>query len=416
MADDGAQLRVFEEVPEGDAGTPRTPGAPDSAEPPIGVSVIRGGPAILDSLAAEWDLLFERAHDSWPFASRAWLRAWLEDPRWAPRARAIAAHAGNRLVALLVLTVRRVLSVRTARPLGSPVPSYLGLLADPSMPHAADAVADYVAAQRPFDLLVLEDLSTADTPTLRLVARLARAGYSCHVAHRNLCRWIRIEGQFDEHMRRHKSPKSRETVRRKERRLQRDEALEIERFSSDRITPELLRRIAAIQRDSWMERRGAAQLGDPFYQRLLSNAAAGGLVQLSIAKLKGEDAAFVLALVAHRRLLYAWTAFKLPFERLSVGQVLTAWTVRDACAQGIHAFDFSHGDAEYKRFWSTDSHDVCRVAMGRGLRAEFAAGIRWLLWRAARVGLLKRTYRGVRRLVRRGAAKLRIIPAAPAKN
>ena len=53
-------------------------------------------------------------------------------------------------------------------------------------------------------------------------------------------------------------------------------------------------------------------------------------------------------LVAHKRLYYAWTAFNLEYAcSLSIGQYLTNWTIRQACADGIRTYDFIHGDPQF---------------------------------------------------------------------
>jgi len=119
------------------------------------------------------------------------------------------------------------------------------------------------------------------------------------------------------------------------------------------------------------------------------------------ATIDGYDAAFVYALVAHRRLYYAWTAFKLEYaSSLSVGQFLTNWTIRDACRDGILLYDFEHGDAEYKRFWSTDNYSVYRVVAGRGLCGSFTAFVYFVVWRLARIKWLKDYYRRLRTKIR----------------
>jgi CelD/BcsL family acetyltransferase involved in cellulose biosynthesis len=115
----------------------------------------------------------------------------------------------------------------------------------------------------------------------------------------------------------------------------------------------------------------------------------------------GTDAAFVYALVAHRRLYYAWTAFRLEYtSSLSVGQFLTNWTIRDACRDGILLYDFEHGDAEYKRFWSTNSYSVYRVVASRGFRGNFIAGFYFLEWRLAKIQWIRDLYRRLRMKIR----------------
>jgi CelD/BcsL family acetyltransferase involved in cellulose biosynthesis len=151
-----------------------------------------------------------------------------------------------------------------------------------------------------------------------------------------------------------------------------------------------------------MKRRGAAVLGQPFYRKLLMAMAQAGIAKVWVMRIDNVDVAFVFALVTHRILYYAWTAFKLEYaSSLSVGQFLTNWTIRDACRDGILLYDFEHGDAEYKRFWSTNIYSVYRVVAGRGACGSFIAGIYFIEWRLAKIKWLKAFYRRGRKILYR---------------
>lgn len=102
--------------------------------------------------------------------------------------------------------------------------------------------------------------------------------------------------------------------------------------------------------------------------------------------------------MSHKRLYYKWTAFKLEHaESLSVGMVLTTRTIRKACEEGILSYDFGHGDAEYKRFWATDSHDVNRAVVGRGFCGSLIVFSYAFVWWLAKHKRLLATYRRLRR-------------------
>lgn len=95
-------------------------------------------------------------------------------------------------------------------------------------------------------------------------------------------------------------------------------------------------------------------------------------------------------------------AFRLEHAPLSIGKWILIRTIEDACTVGARTFDFGQGDAEYKRFWANDAHQIERVFVGRGVLGGLVArGLaaawnlarqpkvraairraRWLLWRA----------------------------------
>jgi CelD/BcsL family acetyltransferase involved in cellulose biosynthesis len=150
-----------------------------------------------------------------------------------------------------------------------------------------------------------------------------------------------------------------------------------------------------------MKRRGAAVLGRSFYQKLLLAMSQAGFGRLWLMTIDGADAAFVFALVAHRRLYYVWTAFKLEYcSSLSIGQFLTKWTIRDACRDNILSYDFEHGEAEYKRFWSTDDFSVYRAVAGQGFGGRLFAIFYFGLWKLARIQCLHSFYRRIRRMLK----------------
>ena len=167
-------------------------------------------------------------------------------------------------------------------------------------------------------------------------------------------------------------------------------AVEVEHYNGKEITPDIIRRIASIQEQSWMKRRGAAVLGRPFYQKLLLAMAQTGTAQVRLMTIDNADAAFGFALVTHGQLHYIWIAFKLKYaSSLSVGQFLTNWTIRDACNNGVLMYNFGHGEARYKRSWSTDEHSVYKIVASRGARGSCLTAGYSILWRFAKIKWLR---------------------------
>ena len=369
--------------------------APGAGTASLAGRVIRGRDEVL-ALGAAWDDLMRRAPEAPGFMARSWIEPWIRHGRLAGEACAVTVWAGDRLVALLPLAVRSAMGVTTAAPLGVEQPCYHGLVLDPEFPGAVDVTAEICLRERVFHVLRLDDAATFDRPTQDFLDAFARRGLVVARDHRNPCPAIALGCTFDEFLQRTKSGKSRQTLRRKERKLMESGAVVLTHLAGTEITPDAMRRAAVVQDESWMRRRGASVLKEDFYQALTLSAARAGLAHLWLVTIDGEDAAFVYALVQGTRLEFVWTAFRLKYEPRSVGQVLTGWTIRDACALGLSTYDFGHGDAEYKRFWSTGNDDVYRVVVARGLAGRTLAAGHALVWRLARVGWLRRLYRALR--------------------
>src|SRR5262245_29003619 len=337
-----------------------TPGQSD--EP--AVRVVRGAGAF-EQLGPAWDDLMGRARDAVPYLARAWVSPWVESGRARGVPLAIGCWAGDRLVALLALTVRRRFGQRVAEPAATGCPGYYGLLLDPDHPAAVERIAGACRAE--FSTLEIADLSSLDSATHALLAALSARGFAVARVHRNPCRSIKLGCTFEHYLLETKSKKSRANIRREEKKLREHGRVELAHLRGAEITEDWMRRVAELQQASWMRERGSAVLGEDAYRRVTLSAAHAGLAQLWVVTVDGRDAAFVFGLLVHGRLHYVWTAFRLDYEALSIGKVLTSWVIRDACAQGVARFDFGQGDAEYKRFWSTDAHEVSRAAAGRGL-------------------------------------------------
>lgn len=375
----------------------------------IDLQFVEGAEAIL-GFSEQWDDLFDRATDASPYLSRPWVCTFIEQGKLRGSSLAILAWCGTKLVALFPLAVRTYLNTRIIEPIGTGQPSYLGLLLDPDYPEVIEYMAEAIRKRKIANLICIEDLWSGDNTTDAFLASLARKNFSVRRIYRNPCLFIRLGCSYEEYMNNAKSAKSRQTLRRKERQLHKRHDVDIELYKGSEITTNTIHRIASIQRQSWMKRRGAAVLGMPFYRELLLTMARAGLAQVWLMKIDDCDAAFVFALVAHKKLYYKWTAFKLEYSSsLSVGQFLTNRTIRDACQDGILSYDFGHGDAGYKRFWSTDNHSVHRVVAGKGLWGRFLAIIFVGLWELGRIQRLRSFYRRIKRILHSFKQKTSIV-------
>lgn len=346
----------------------------------------------------DWDDLFVRAKGASPFLSRFWIKTFVEEGILSGTPLFVLAFSGTKLVALFPIAVRRILNIKIAVPISTGEGAYLGLLIDPDHRSAVKDIADLIISRNIFDIYYSADLSSRDAATNDLMDKLVSRGSFRRKVCRDLCLYLQLGFTFDEYLRK-KIPKSkrRRKLRYKEKRLYESAEVSITRYAGKEITPEINRRIAAIQLESWMKRRGAAVLGKPFYQKLMGNMAEGGFGHVWLMTIDGEDAAFAYSFVAHGQHYYFWPAFKLKYESsLSIGQMLLMHVIRDACEDGIQFFDFIYGDAEYKRFWATDCYKVFRVIAGRGVMGHLIVMFYYALFRLKRIKWLSSAYRRMR--------------------
>lgn len=333
----------------------------------------------IESVADEWDRLFHSLADAQPYLHRAWVTAWRSAAPSHLHTCILAVRKEGTLSGLFPLQVARYGPLRVARPVGTGLPSYLGILADPLDSETLEALAQAVLERQHFDLLITHDVYSRDLATNMLLDELSQRLAYVVRRHRARTHLIRLSPTFDEYLQMH-SAKSRQTLRRKRRKLESAHDICIHRFDGACLDTAAIARIAEIQRASWMRQRGADVFSGSFFRELIDRMARVGLARAWVLTVNGRDAAFMLALCAGDSLIYKWTAFTLEHADLSVGQYLTAATIQDCCERGVRWYDFSHGEAAYKSFWSTDTGDVSRVIVGSGLRGKAAARCLASLW------------------------------------
>jgi CelD/BcsL family acetyltransferase involved in cellulose biosynthesis len=357
----------------------------------------------------QWDDLFNRAVDAPPFLSRPWMSTYIEEGFIKGAPLFILAWSGTKLVAILSLDVHKYLSTKIAMPISTHKGFYLGLLLDPNYLSVIKNIADTIKSRKVFDVYYSEDLSSEDVATNDLLDELVKKGYSCRRVFRNPCYYYQLDCSFDEYFRKKASSKSRQNLRRRERRLFESGDVKVEHYTGGEVTPDILVRIATIEEQSWLKRRGAAVLSKPFYQKLLLKMAQAGYGHVWLMTINGDDAAFEYVFISHNKLQFGWRAFKLKHtSSVSIGQILMMHTIRDACSNGVLSMDIGHGEADYKSFWAEDSYKVSRVIAGYGIRGRLIAIYYYITWRIAQIEWFHLFYRRMRRIFRVSMEKCRI--------
>ena len=373
----------------------------------INLQIVRGAEGISE-FGKHWDDLFARAVDAPPFLSSSWVSTFIREGRIKGTPLFILAWCDGKLVALFPLAVRKCLNANIAAPIGTGEASYHGMLLDPEYPSVVGRIAELIVSERIIDVYINTFLSTSDITANDLLTMLVQKGCFCRQSFKDPCHYIQLNCSFDEYMSKSMSSRSRHTLRRKERRLFRNADVRIDYYTGKQVTDEMMSRIAAVQEESWMKRRGIAVLGRRFYRKFLLTMAHAGLGCLWLMTIDGDDAAFQYAYVARKNLYFRWTAFKLKYDSLSPGQSLMMQAIRDACEKNVLSIDLGPGDAEYKRFWATDHYEVNRAIAAGSLRGRLMAICYCTVWRLAEVECFHSSYRRIRRMFRAFKEKRRI--------
>ena len=365
----------------------------------INLQIVKGAKDISE-FGKDWDDLFARAVVAPPYLSRPWVDIFIKEGQLSGIPLFVLAWCGGKLVGLISLELYKFMMVNVARPISTREAPCLGLLLDADYPSVVECFADLITSQKLFDLYCSASLSSRDVATNDLLSKLSQRGYSFRKVPRVLCPYVQLGCSFEDYLKNNKSRQSRQKLLRKERKLYKDRDVKVECYSGGEISREIIRRAALIQQESWMKRRGAAVLVEPFYEKVSLKMVEDGLGCIWLLTINGEDAAFVYSLSAHKRYYYQWTAFKLKFATsLSVGMVLIMTTIRKICEEGALSCCFGHVNSEWKRRWTNKCCEVAWVVISRGFRGRLLAVCYYIVWKLSKVKLLHSLYRRMKEII-----------------
>lgn len=368
--------------------------------------------AELTRIRPAWEALCASAAEAQPFVSFPWMwNSW----RWAGAGKTLAvltAWRGDELVAGVPLCSYRRLGTTVFQYIHFLPYGYVGPVVHAEHPEAASVLGAYVSERHPRALLDVANMPEDDMHGRRFLEAFVEAGYSVCTWVRPVCHQTDWSGTFEEYLAT-RPRKGRANLRRAWRKLEERGRINLVCFSGAGVDAAVMRRLSLVQRRSWMVRRHAAHLEEPFWINVILDLARHGLAEVQILSVGGDDVAYGITLLSRSRVYYLNTAFDLEYESCSPGVVLLSGLMENAFSRGFSKFDFLQGDGWYKRLWGNSCRNVVRVVAYRGIGGWVCswAPFRWHEWftRHPRVKALVRrgwsigcrTGAGVRRLLGR---------------
>ncbi|HEX9401179.1 MAG TPA: GNAT family N-acetyltransferase [Anaeromyxobacter sp.] len=314
------------------------------------------GRAAFEALRAEWDALVARGPVDVPFASHAWLSAWLE--AFAPAAEPLVLVARGRGGAALGMAAFLVQSWRGLVRLVAPANDHSCRVEWALGPDPGSAVAALWVHLRDrvrWDVLLLRDVPR-DGPTSALLEPLARADRHLTGRWESLrTPFIRLGGPSAEER---TSARFRANLRRRTRRLLELGAVAVRRAEAPDEVDGAVRDFLALEASGWKGAGGTAIALDPalvrFYARLARDAAARGALAIRALTLDDRPVAVHLGLV-HRGIYHLpKTAYDERLASVSPGQLLQREVLAECEARGLAGFDFLGPDMPWKRDWEPE--------------------------------------------------------------
>lgn len=241
-----------------------------------------------------------------------------------------------------------------------------------------DAIATCLAhglRQLPFPSFCLEPVDE-DDPNLRALRQaMATAGFVCYRSFR-FYNWIhRLEGQtFAEYLA-NRPAKLRNSIARKQRKLQREHGYEI-RICNEEDYPQGLADYQAIYQASWKAREPYVD----FLPGLAREMSRLGCLRLAILKIAGQPAAGQLWLVAHGKAHIFRLAHDQAWKSYSPGSILTLYLMRHVMEiDQVTEIDFLTGNEAYKQDWMSERRERWGLRWGLANPPKPENGItRWL--------------------------------------
>jgi CelD/BcsL family acetyltransferase involved in cellulose biosynthesis len=338
----------------------------------------------LDGVEADWRALADASGNV--FSTWEWAQAWLTHQGRGTRPFVLRARdASGAVVGLAPLYVTRVGGVRLARLVGHGPADEVGPVCDPRDDAAVCAALTAHPAGRRWNVLLGERLRSPGPWRSAPGARVLNREGSPVVDTADLT--------WEEYLA-SRSSNFRSQVRRKERKLVRDHGLAY-RLSDDPARLEAdMETLFDLHRRRWGPGASGAfgKEREAFHHEFAAVAQRRGWLRLWLAEAEGRAVA-------------AWYGFRFggadwyyqfgrdpEWDRLSVGLVLLAHTLREAMTDGVAEYRMLRGSEPYKERFATRDPGIETVAVPAGLggRAAVAAAERVLATPVARRRLVAR--------------------------
>jgi CelD/BcsL family acetyltransferase involved in cellulose biosynthesis len=325
--------------------------------------------AAFDALAEDWRALFDTCPGATPFQSFVWNQVWLRHRRGALELAVITVREKGKLVGVGPFVTERRGGVARITPIGFDEYAYLIPLAPPGRDDVAQAIATALAARFPSGLLHIPYYQCRDEALAVMLAHLTTLGWGCCSWTRNICHYL-YETQGYEKFLAGKSSKVRYNLKRERKKLEEAGAVEIRLYQGAELDEQVVERVAAVQKRSWLFRRGQEPLGSAYYRELLPAMGRQQLADVYLMTHGGKDMAFVLNFHKDRENLCSCVGFDEALAQLSPGKALMNSVVKTILDRGDHVLDFLFGDGEYKQFWASRSKFAMELVAWRGVAAN----------------------------------------------
>jgi len=212
-------------------------------------------------------------------------------------------------------------------------------------------------SELPFKTLRLEPVAENDSNIHGLQRAMESLGFYCHRSF-HFFNWIyRLQGQSIEDYMAARPARVRNTLARKQRRLEREHNYDIRLFTGGNLE-QALADYNAIFKASWK----GHDLFAGFIESLLDRLSGPGWLRLAILYIEGQPVAAQLWFVVHGKASIFRLAYDEAWKRYSPGSILTSYLMEHVIEiDKVEEIDFLMGNDRYKQEWMSECRKRWRL-------------------------------------------------------
>jgi CelD/BcsL family acetyltransferase involved in cellulose biosynthesis len=346
----------------------------------LAAEIQRGGPELIDAIAADWRALCCESGQDEPFFRPEWVRAYVVAFTSDTTLVLITVRCGDRLLAVLPLVERRVrlggVLMRALCGAANVHSCRFDLICARGAEgeRAASALWECVQRELQWDVVLLPDVPSAGAAH----ALLRAAQQDCYAVGQwdsVVSPWLSLAPtkNGDDIAQYARNSHFRQNLRRRWRKLNERGALRLR--CDERASAQCLQRFYALESSGWKGAEGGAIACSPqtlrFYNEVAQAAQVCGYLALYFLECGDETVAAHFGLAYRGRYYCPKVAYAESFREYGPGQLILGAILRDLSARNFSEFDFVGGAAAWKDEWATAarSHDVLYI-FGHTLRAR----------------------------------------------
>lgn len=198
------------------------------------------------------------------------------------------------------------------------------------------------------------------SPTLStFISQFEATQFHITKTQQDVCPIIELPKSWDEYLSQI-GKKQRHEIRRKWEKLEREVPTEFEVIDSPESLTEAITDFIALHQASSTEKKNFWDDDHvKFFQKFAIETANKGWLRLYFLKIKGRRVASMLGFEYDQKFFLYNSGFDAEeYRHLSVGNVLTAYTIKQAIERGNTQYDFLRGDEEYKFRFRASAHPI----------------------------------------------------------